>query len=150
MSPKRWLLFFTFVGVLVLAFLYIRNNHPEPRPGPQLQIPGPTPGVVPARPSEALKPTFPPPRLVDANRNLVRKVQPQYTQAARKAHYEGQVQVNIIIGTDGIAHNIEIVNSPGYGMDQNIIEAVKQWLWDSVFIREDQKATITIVFKLAH
>jgi TonB family protein len=89
------------------------------------------------------------PRL-DANRNLVRKVQPQYTQAARAAHYEGQVKVNVIIGTDGMAHDIKIVNSPGYGMDQNIIEALKQWRWDSVFIGEEEKATTTILFKLAN
>ena len=77
-------------------------------------------------------------------------VRPQYTEAALNAHYQGQVKVNFILGTDGVAHNIEIVNSPGYGMDQNIIEAMKQWLWDSVFIHEDQKVTITIVFKLGH
>ena len=48
------------------------------------------------------------------------------------------------------AHNIQIVNSPGYGMDQNIIEAMKQWLWDSVFIHEDQNVALTFVFKLDH
>ena len=79
----------------------------------------------------------------------VRMVQPRYTKAALNAHYEGQVKVNFILGTDGMAHNIEIVNSPGYGMDQNIIEAMKQWVWDSVFIHEDQKVTITFVFNLA-
>ena len=79
---------------------------------------------------------------------LVRMVRPQYTKAALDAHYEGQVKVNFILGRDGMAHNIEIVNPPGYRMDQNIIEAMKQWLWDSAFIDEDRKVTITIVFKL--
>jgi TonB family protein len=122
MDPKRRRLLSMLVGgvIALVILLYIKNTRREQ------------------------------PRLVDANRNLVRKVQPQYTQAARKAHYEGQVKVNIIIGTDGTAHDIEIVNSPGYGMDQNIVETVKQWLWDSVFIRENQKATLTIIFKLAH
>jgi TonB family protein len=76
-------------------------------------------------------------------------VRPQYIQAALDAHYEGQVKVNFTLGTDGMAHNIEIVNSPGYGMDQNIIEAMKQWLWISR-PHEDQTFTITIVFKLNH
>lgn len=80
---------------------------------------------------------------------LVRMVRPQYTKAALNAHYEGQVKVKFVLGTDGMAHNIEIVNSPGYGMDQNITEAMKQWLWESV-IPKDQKVTITIVFKLDH
>jgi hypothetical protein len=42
------------------------------------------------------------------------------------------------------------VNAPGYGMDQNITEAMKLWLWDSVFIHEDQNVTLTFVFKLDH
>ena len=66
------------------------------------------------------------------------------------AHYEGKVKVNFILGTDGRAHHIEIVNSLGYGMDQNIIEAMRQWFWDSFIFHEDQKLTITFVFKLDH
>jgi TonB family protein len=80
----------------------------------------------------------------------VRSAMPRYTKAALNAHYEGQVNVNFILGRDGVAHNIQIVNSPGYGMDQNITEAMKQWLWDSAFIHEDQNVTLTFVFKLDH
>lgn len=157
MVPKRSLLVFTFVAVLALVILYIRNNSPSRRESvPQLQIPRSTPEVAPPVPSEAAKPASPPkpifgaPILAGNAGSLVRMVRPQYTEAALNAHYQGQVKVNFILGTDGVAHNIEIVNSPGYGMDQNIIEAMKQWLWDSVFIHEDQKVTITIVFKLGH
>src|SRR5579862_983640 len=143
MAPKRWLLLFTFVGVLALAILYIKNNRSErPRPGPQ-QIPSPTPEVVQPRASEASIPARPPkPALpaqaarttqgqvkinipILASNALVRTVRPQYTQAAWNAHYEGEVKVNLVVGTDGTAHNIEIVNSPGYGLDQVIIDAVK-------------------------
>jgi TonB family protein len=135
MVPKRSLLVFTSVAVLALLILYIRIYGPESsRPVPQLQ-----------------KPIFGAP-LLDGNagNSLVRKVRPQYTKAALNAHYEGRVRVNFTLGTDGMAHDIEIVNSPGYGMDQNIIETMKQWLWDSQFIHEDQKVTITIDFKLNH
>ena len=34
--------------------------------------------------------------------------------------------------------------------DQQITEAMKQWLWDSVFIDEDQRVALTFVFKLDH
>ena len=131
---------------------------PEPsRRLPQLQIPTSTPKVVPPLPSEAAKPALPLKPMFGAPilgadfyvNQLVRMVRPQYTKAALNAHYEGQVKVKFVLGTDGMAHNIEIVNSPGYGMDQNITEAMKQWLWESV-IPKDQKVTITIVFKLDH
>lgn len=80
----------------------------------------------------------------------VRRALPQYTKAALNAHYEGQVKVNFILGRDGVAHNIQIVNSPGYGMDRNIIEAMKQWQFDTIGIHENKKVTITFVFKLDH
>jgi TonB family protein len=155
MTP-RWLLAFTFVAVLALVILYIRNRGPEPsRPVPQLQTSSSTPEVASPLPSEAAKPAPPPTPVFgvpilgrDAPYNLVRKVLPQYTEAALNARYKGRVKVNFILGTDGRAHNIEIVNSPGYGMDQNIIEAMKQWLWDPFMFREDQKVTITFAFKL--
>jgi TonB family protein len=158
MVPKRWLPVFTFFAALALVILYIRKNGPEPpRPVTQLQTPSSTPGVAPPLPSEAAKPAPPPKPIFGtpisagyAGNGLVRMVRPQYTKAALNAHYQGQVKVNFILGTDGMAHNIEIVNSPGYGMDQNIIEAMKQWVWDSIFIQEDKKLTITIVFKLDH
>jgi TonB family protein len=159
MVPKRWLLGFTFVAVLALVILlYIRNNgHEPPRPLAQEQIPSLTPEVARPLPYGTVKPPAArtpmmggPTVASNAPYTEVRRVLPQYTKAALNAYYEGQVKVNFVLGRDGVAHNIEIVNSPGYGMDQDIIEAMKQWLWDSAFIHEDQKVTITFVFKLGH
>jgi TonB family protein len=163
MAPQRWLLAFTFVAVLVLVILDIRNHGPElPRPVPQRQTSSSFPKALSPLPAEAAKPAPPPtakfgipifgnnPNMAEnAGSQLVRVVRPQYTEAALNAHYEGQVKVNFIIRKDGRAHDIESVNSPGYGMDQNIIEAVKDWLWIQGF-QEDHKFTITIVFKLDH
>jgi TonB family protein len=156
MVPKRWPLVFTFVAVLALVILYIRNNGSEP---PPRHMPSSAPSVAPPPPSEAAKPGPPPTRkfgvpifagnIADAVHQAVRVVRPEYTKAALKAHYEGEVKVNFILGRDGMAHNIEIMNSPGYGMDQNITEAVKQWGWETP-IHEDQKGTIRFVFKLDH
>jgi TonB family protein len=157
MESQHRRLSFGLAGILVLAtlYIYVKNTRPEPpRPRQPLQIPGQKPEVATQRPSAASeptsepKPTFPNPTFADARAQLVRKVQPKYTQAARDAHYEGQVKVNFMIDLDGFARNIEIVNSPGHGMDQNIIDAVKQWRWDTVFIRQPEKATTTITFHL--
>jgi TonB family protein len=159
MLPKRWRLVFTFVAVLALVILlYIRNNRREPpQPVPQFQIPSSTPEVALPLPYGTVTPAPPtmpviggPTLASNAPYTAARLVRPQYTKAALSAHYEGQVKFNFILGTDGVAHNIEIVNSPGYGMDQNIIAAMKQWLWDSAFIHENQKVTLTFVFKLDH
>jgi len=151
---KRGLLVFVFVAVLALVILYIGNEGSVPaRPVPQLPT-SPTPQVTSPVLSKATKPDLPPPFGVPilgrASDQLVRMVPPRYTKAALNAHYEGLVKVNFILGTDGRAHSIKIVNSPGYGMDQNIIEAMKEWFWDAFMFHEDQKLTITFVFKLEY
>ena len=86
MVQKRWLLVFTFVAVLALVVLYIRNSGPEPpRPVPRPQVPSSTPEVAPPLPYGTVKP---PPRTKrpvvvadDASFMLVRRVLPQYTKA---------------------------------------------------------------------
>ena len=58
---------------------------------------------------------------------LVTKVEPQYSQEARAAKYEGTVGLSVEIGKDGLAHNIRIVKGLGLGLDEKAVEAVEQW-----------------------
>jgi TonB family protein len=58
---------------------------------------------------------------------LLRKVEPDYTEEARKAKYEGTVLLYAEIGADGRATNIKVQRSLGLGLDEKAIEAVKQW-----------------------
>ncbi len=58
---------------------------------------------------------------------LIRKVEPQYTEEARAAKYEGVVVVSVVIEPDGSADNIQVVKSLGMGLDEKAIEAVQQW-----------------------
>jgi TonB family protein len=52
---------------------------------------------------------------------------PEYSDAARKAKYQGTVIVGVIIGTDGHVYDPKIVQALGLGLDQKAIEAVKLW-----------------------
>lgn len=52
---------------------------------------------------------------------------PQYSDEARKAKYQGVVVLMVIITLDGRATNIQVVKSPGLGLDEKAIEAVRQW-----------------------
>jgi len=58
---------------------------------------------------------------------LLRKVEPDYTEEARKAKYQGTVLLYAEIGPDGRATNIKVQRSLGLGLDEKAIEAVKQW-----------------------
>ena len=52
---------------------------------------------------------------------------PEYSEEARKANYQGTVILNIEITPDGRATNIRVGRGLGLGLDEKAIEAVKQW-----------------------
>lgn len=58
---------------------------------------------------------------------LVSKVEPEYSEEARKAKYSGAVVLSIIVNTDGQAEDIRVVKSLGMGLDEKAIEAVRKW-----------------------
>ena len=58
---------------------------------------------------------------------LTRKVDPEYSEEARKAKYQGTVLLQVEVWPDGRAHNVRVVRSLGLGLDEKAIEAVQQW-----------------------
>jgi TonB family protein len=56
--------------------------------------------------------------------------EPEFSEEARKAKYQGVVVLNIIVGTDGRVHNPHVVRSLGMGLDEKAIEGVKTWKFD--------------------
>jgi protein TonB len=58
---------------------------------------------------------------------LIYRVDPEFSEDARKAKYQGMVVLMIDIGVDGRAHNPKIVQTPGLGLDVKAVEAVAQW-----------------------
>ena len=55
------------------------------------------------------------------------KVDPEYSQEARKAKYQGTVLLNLVVQRDGSVRNIRVVQSLGLGLDEKAIEAIRQW-----------------------
>ncbi len=58
---------------------------------------------------------------------IISKVEPQYSEPARRAHLQGSVKIRIDVGLDGIPTNIRVVEPIGMGLDEAAIEAVKRW-----------------------
>jgi TonB family protein len=56
--------------------------------------------------------------------------EPEFSEEARKAKYQGVVVLNIIVGTDGRVHTPRGVRSLGMGLDEKAIEGVKTWKFD--------------------
>jgi len=55
---------------------------------------------------------------------------PEYSEEARKAKYQGTVVVWIVVGPDGRVHEAKVQRSIGLGLDEKALEAVKLWKFD--------------------
>jgi TonB family protein len=58
---------------------------------------------------------------------LLYKFEPEYTEEARAAKWQGTVLLFIEVTPDGIAENIRVLRSAGLGLDEKAVEAVKRW-----------------------
>ncbi|MGA2992180.1 MAG: TonB family protein [Candidatus Korobacteraceae bacterium] len=55
---------------------------------------------------------------------------PEYSEEARKAKYQGTVVLWLIVDASGRPQNIKIARSLGMGLDQKAIEAVRKWKFE--------------------
>ena len=55
---------------------------------------------------------------------------PQYSDEARKAHYQGTVLLWVIVAPDGRARDVKIARTLGMGLDEKAIEAVRTWKFE--------------------
>ncbi|MDP9055251.1 MAG: energy transducer TonB [Acidobacteriota bacterium] len=58
---------------------------------------------------------------------VIFKVDPEYSEEARKAKYSGTVMLAVVVDSDGHARDIHVVKSLGMGLDEKAIEAVEKW-----------------------
>ena len=61
--------------------------------------------------------------------SIIHKVEPEYSEEARKAKWQGTVTLNVIVDETGHARNIQVSQSLGLGLDQKAMEAVEKWLF---------------------
>ena len=55
---------------------------------------------------------------------------PEYSEEARKAKYQGVVVLWVIVGPDGRVHDMRVQRALGLGLDEKAMEAVKTWKFD--------------------
>jgi TonB family protein len=68
---------------------------------------------------------------------------PEYSEEARKAKYQGVVVLAVIIGPDGRPRDIHLARSVGLGLDEKAIEAVKTWRFEPA--KKDNQAVSVAV-----
>jgi TonB family protein len=56
--------------------------------------------------------------------------EPEFSEEARIAKFQGEVTLLVTIGTDGRARNLSVVRSVGMGLDQKALDAVRTWRFE--------------------
>ena len=56
--------------------------------------------------------------------------EPEFSEEARKAKYQGVCTLGLVVGTDGRPSNIRVLSSLGMGLDEKAIEAVRTWKFE--------------------
>ena len=78
-------------------------------------------------------------------------MEPEYSEEARKAKYQGTVLLYVEVDPSGKATNMRVLRSLGLGLDEKAMEAVKKWKFKPGY--KDGKpvtvaATIEVNFRL--
>jgi TonB family protein len=82
---------------------------------------------------------------------LIYKEDPEYSEEARRARYEGAVVIALDVDTDGRPIHIRVVRSLGLGLDEKAVAAVGHWKFrpaiagDKVVVAPAQ---VTVTFRL--
>ena len=58
---------------------------------------------------------------------LVYKIEPEYSEEARKARYQGSLTMRVIVDEQGVVRHVEISHPLGLGLDERAVEAVRKW-----------------------
>src|SRR5262249_11815153 len=59
--------------------------------------------------------------------SVIYRIEPEYSEEARKARYQGTVVLEALVRRDGKVDVVHLVRSLGFGLDQNAIDALKKW-----------------------
>lgn len=81
----------------------------------------------------------------------IHRVEPEYSEEARKAKFQGTVVLSIVVDEQGVPRNFKVVRPLGLGLDEKAIEAVTKWRFRPGY-REGRPvavmATVEVNFRL--
>lgn len=69
--------------------------------------------------------------------------EPEYSEEARKARYQGVVVLQVVIGADGRPGDVRVARTLGMGLDQKAIDAVRQWRFEPAL--KDRRPVAVVV-----
>ena len=79
------------------------------------------------------------------------KIEPEYSEEARKAKFQGTVVLSIVVDEQGLPRNFKVVKPLGLGLDEKAIEAVQKWRFSPAKMNGKPvavQATVEVNFRL--
>ena len=115
-----------FISDAGMRVAYCKSASLPPRPAARESEGHYTP---PREPAETSPPSAGPRRIGDGVSApiLIYSVEPELSEEARKNKIEGNVLVGFWVDTDGKPSHIRVLRGIGYGLDENAVEAVRQY-----------------------
>ena len=68
---------------------------------------------------------------------ILYKPDPEFTEEARKARYQGVCILWMVVGADGKPHDVRVIRTLGMGLDQKAVDAALQYVFEPA--RKDGK-----------
>jgi TonB family protein len=82
---------------------------------------------------------------------VIEKVEPVYTEVARKNKQQGRVVLRAVINEEGVIEDVEVIEGQPYGLTEQAVEAVKQWRFKPAVLKGEPVPVfylLTINFRL--
>jgi TonB family protein len=83
---------------------------------------------------------------------LLSRIQPDYSEEARRAGVSTIVTLSIVVNTDGVTEDIKVVRGAGFGLDEKAIQAVSNWRFTAGVLKGvpvPVKVTVELNFRLS-
>jgi len=61
---------------------------------------------------------------------VIYRVEPRYTEPARRIRFEGAVVLSLVIDAEGRVAEVTVLRSLPFGLTESAVEAVSQWLFE--------------------
>jgi periplasmic protein TonB len=78
---------------------------------------------------------------------LIHRVEPEFSEEARKSKYSGTVLIRAVIDRNGHPRDLQVVKSIGLGLDEKALEAVGQWVFKPG-MKDGKPVAVSAVFEV--
>jgi len=79
---------------------------------------------------------------------VIHSVEPEFTQEARQANFQGSVLIQLIVDSQGNPQDIRVTRHLGMGLDEKAIEAVRQYRFNPAMY-QGHPVSVQIVIEVA-